>query len=78
MTARTIVKPAALATNMARTIGITQFAVRCCEDAARMVVSPFRRACQQLPSPTNAQADSKTCHGFEIKFADEEIAQNSG
>jgi hypothetical protein len=78
MTARTTVKPAALARNMARTIEITQFVVRRCEDAVRMVVSPSRTSCKQVPLPTNAQAGSKTCHGSESKFADDEMAQNSG
>jgi hypothetical protein len=78
MIARTTVKPAALARNMARAIGIAQFTVRCCEDAARMEVSPSNTSSKQVPLPTNAQADSKTCHVSESKFADNEMAQNSG
>jgi serine/threonine protein kinase len=68
MTARITVKPAALARNTARTIEITQFVVRRCEDAVRMEVSPSRTSSKQVPSPTNAQADSKTCHGCELNL----------
>jgi hypothetical protein len=75
MTARTTVKPAALARNMARTIEITQFVLRRCEDAVRMAVSPSRKPGTK-PLPTNAQPDPKTCHGFEIKFAGDEMAEN--
>jgi hypothetical protein len=46
-----------------------------CDVAVRMVVSPSRTPCKQVPLPTNAQANSKTCHWFEIKFAGDEMAK---
>jgi hypothetical protein len=78
MTARTTVKPAALARNMARTIEATQFVVRR-EDAVRgLLISPSRTPYRQVPLPTNAQSGSENVPRVLSKIAYDEMAENSG